>query len=222
MELNPEAVRDAVHNAKLNQIKNARFYCNDAGRFLTQMAAQGEKVNVVMMDPPRSGSTEEFMRAAAKTGAEKIVYISCNPETLARDLRFMKKLGYKAVEGVGVDMFCGTEHCETVVLLTRKRKSKDYKVEIEIPIDVDGSKTYTEEKSTYQNIKKFIKAKYGVNTHTKDIAEVKRDCGVEMRLNYNISKKGESEDSALYSGEARIHHGCTGALPSDLIAAMIL
>ena len=81
------------------------------------------------------------------------------------------------------------KHVETVVLLTRKRKSKDYKVEIEIPIDVDGSKTYTEEKSTYQNIKKFIKAKYGVNTHTKDIAEVKRDCGVEMRLNYNISKK---------------------------------
>ena len=80
-------------------------------------------------------------------------------------------------------------HVETVVLLTQKRKSKDYKVEIEIPIDVDGSKTYTEEKSTYQNIKKFIKAKYGVNTHTKDIAEVKRDCGVEMRLNYNISKK---------------------------------
>ena len=99
-----------------------------------------------------------------------------------------------------VDMFPQTDelsdikmnvssHVETVVLLTRKRKSKDYKVEIEIPIDVDGSKTYTEEKSTYQNIKKFIKAKYGVNTHTKDIAEVKRDCGVEMRLNYNISKK---------------------------------
>ena len=122
VELNPEAVRDAVHNAKLNQIKNARFYCNDAGRFLTQMAAQGEKVDVVMMDPPRSGSTEEFMRAAAKTGAEKIVYISCSPETLARDLRFMKKLGYKAVEGVGVDMFCGTEHCEVVALLSRTSK----------------------------------------------------------------------------------------------------
>ena len=119
VELNPEAVRDAVHNAKLNQIKNARFYCNDAGRFLTQMAAQGEKVDVVMMDPPRSGSTEEFMRAAAKTGAEKIVYISCNPETLARDLRFMKKLGYKAVNGVGVDMFGMTEHVETVVLMSR-------------------------------------------------------------------------------------------------------
>mgnify|MGYP005756632551 FL=1 len=99
-----------------------------------------------------------------------------------------------------VDMFPQTDelsdikmnvssHVETVVLLTRKRKSKDYKVEIEIPIDVDGSKSYAEKKSTYQNIKKFIKAKYGVNTHTKDIAEVKRDCGVEMRLNYNLLKK---------------------------------
>ena len=91
--------------------------------------------------------------------------------------------------GECVDIRLTRDTVETVVLLTRKRKSKDYKVEIEIPIDVDGSKTYTEEKSTYQNIKKFIKAKYGVNTHTKDIAEVKRDCGVEMRLNYNISKK---------------------------------
>lgn len=189
VELNPDAVRDAIHNAKLNQMKNARFYCNDAGRFLTEMAASGDKVDVVLMDPPRSGSTEEFMRAVAKTGAGKVIYISCNPETLARDLKFMKRLGYRAVKGVGVDMFGMTKHVETVVLLTRKRKSKDYKVEIEIPIDVDGSKTYTEEKSTYQNIKKFIKAKYGVNTHTKDIAEVKRDCGVEMRLNYNISKK---------------------------------
>ena len=101
--------------------------------------------------------------------------------TVGQDVRYRKTL--KAA-GPG-----SLENAETVVLLTQKRKSKDYKVEIEIPIDVDGSKTYTEEKSTYQNIKKFIKAKYGVNTHTKDIAEVKRDCGVEMRLNYNISKK---------------------------------
>ena len=78
---------------------------------------------------------------------------------------------------------------EVVVLLTQKRNRGDYKVEIEIPIDLDASKSYAEKKSTYQNIKKFIKAKYGVNTHTKDIAEVKRDCGVEMRLNYNLSKK---------------------------------
>ena len=189
VELNQDAVRDAVNNAKMNGIENIRFYCNDAGRFLVNMAEQGEKADVVIMDPPRSGSTEEFMDAVGKLGAEKVVYVSCNPETLARDVRYMKKMGYRAAEAWLVDMFPGTGNVETVVLLTRKRKSKDYKVEIEIPIDVDGSKTYTEEKSTYQNIKKFIKAKYGVNTHTKDIAEVKRDCGVEMRLNYNISKK---------------------------------
>lgn len=117
------------------------------------------------------------------------MYISCKPTSLARDLIVMQQRGYRVSRMRCVDMFPGTGNCETVVLLTQKRKSKDYKVEIEIPIDVDGSKTYTEEKSTYQNIKKFIKAKYGVNTHTKDIAEVKRDCGVEMRLNYNISKK---------------------------------
>ena len=121
IELNPDAVRDAIHNAKLNQMKNARFYCNDAGRFLTEMAASGDKVDVVLMDPPRSGSTEEFMRAVAKTGAGKVIYISCNPETLARDLKFMKRLGYRAVKGVGVDMFGMTKHCEVCVKLERGR-----------------------------------------------------------------------------------------------------
>lgn len=189
VELNPDAVRDAVRNARANKIDNIRFYQGDAGDFLQKMAANGEKADVVFMDPPRSGSTERFMAAAAAMGPKRIVYVSCGPDTLARDLKYLRKKGYRVEKGVGVDLFPWTGHCETVVLLTRKRKSKDYKVEIEIPIDVDGSKTYTEEKSTYQNIKKFIKAKYGVNTHTKDIAEVKRDCGVEMRLNYNISKK---------------------------------
>lgn len=189
VELNPDAVRDAVRNARANKIDNIRFYQGDAGDFLQKMAANGEKADVVFMDPPRSGSTERFMAAAAAMGPKRIVYVSCGPDTLARDLKYLRKKGYRVEKGVGVDLFPWTGHVETVVLLTRKRKSKDYKVEIEIPIDVDGSKTYTEEKSTYQNIKKFIKAKYGVNTHTKDIAEVKRDCGVEMRLNYNISKK---------------------------------
>ena len=125
VELNPDAVKDAIHNARLNQIKNARFYCNDAGRFLTEMAASGDRVDVVLMDPPRSGSTEEFMRAVSKTGAGKVVYISCNPETLARDLKFLKRLGYGAVKGVGVDMFGMTKHCECVVLMTKDREVHD-------------------------------------------------------------------------------------------------
>ena len=120
VELNQGAVRDAVNNAKMNGIDNIRFYCNDAGRFLVNMAEQGENADVVIMDPPRSGSTEEFMDAVGKLGAGKVVYVSCNPETLARDVRYMKKLGYRAVEAWPVDMFAGTVHVETIVLIQKK------------------------------------------------------------------------------------------------------
>ena len=120
VELNRDAVKDAVNNAKINGITNAKFYCNDAGKFLVDMAERGDKVDLVIMDPPRSGSTEEFMESVARMGVEKVVYVSCNPETLGRDLRVMKKLGYGAVEGWGVDMFVGTRHVETVVLIQRK------------------------------------------------------------------------------------------------------
>ena len=122
VELNQDAVRDAVNNAKMNGIENIRFYCNDAGRFLVNMAEQGEKADVVIMDPPRSGSTEEFMDAVGKLGAEKVVYVSCNPETLARDVRYMKKLGYRAEEAWLVDMFPGTVHVESIVLLQKSVK----------------------------------------------------------------------------------------------------
>lgn len=125
VELNQDAVRDAVSNAKMNGIENIRFYCNDAGRFLVNMAEQGEKADVVIMDPPRSGSTEEFMDAVGRLGAGKVVYVSCNPETLARDVRYMKKLGYRAVEAWPVDMFGGTVHVEVVIQMTfcgRKEK----------------------------------------------------------------------------------------------------
>ena len=121
VELNQGAVRDAVNNAKMNGIDNIRFYCNDAGRFLVNMAEQGENADVVIMDPPRSGSTEEFMDAVGKLGAGRVVYVSCNPETLARDVGYMKKLGYRAVEAWLVDMFAGTVHVETVALLVKKR-----------------------------------------------------------------------------------------------------
>ncbi len=124
VELNEDAVRDAVNNAKLNQVSNIRFYCNDAGRFMVNMAQRGEKADVVIMDPPRSGSTEEFMDSIKKMGAEKVVYVSCNPETLARDLKYMKKLGYRAGEAWGVDMFPMTGHVETCVLLTKKEKER--------------------------------------------------------------------------------------------------
>ena len=152
------------------------------GKQIYQFLLEFDKIYKKMTDLEK----KEFMRTFIKA-------IELYPERddsgrIIKQISFKFPVYYNGCEGDTIRLL-NKNTVETVVLLTRKRKSKDYKVEIEIPIDVDGSKTYTEEKSTYQNIKKFIKAKYGVNTHTKDIAEVKRDCGVEMRLNYNISKK---------------------------------
>ena len=124
VELNSDAVRDAIQNAKKNGITNAQFFCNDAGRFMTHMAACGESADVVFMDPPRSGSTEEFIDAAALMQPKRIVYISCGPDTLARDLKIFAKHGYRAKEAWPVDLFGWTEHCEVVVRLTRSEKNK--------------------------------------------------------------------------------------------------
>ncbi len=120
VELNKDAVKDARDNAKRNNVKNIQFYQNDAGRFLVDMAAQGERVDVVLMDPPRSGSDEAFLSSVATMKPGKIVYISCNPETLARDLKYLVKRGYKVEKMAACDMFPYTSHVETVCLLSRK------------------------------------------------------------------------------------------------------
>ena len=121
VELNPEAVRNAVSNAKRNQRKNIRFVQGDAGEYMQKMAAQRETMDVVLMDPPRAGSDEAFLSSLVTLAPEKVVYISCNPVTLARDLKYLGKHGYRAKRAVPVDMFPWTaeEHVETVVLLSR-------------------------------------------------------------------------------------------------------
>ena len=117
VELNPDAVRDAVTNAKRNRVSNIQFYTNDAGKFLLEMAQQEAKLDVLFLDPPRSGSSEEFLKAALKIRPGRIVYISCNPETLVRDLKIMRKGGYRVQRSVGVDMFPFTDSLEAVCLL---------------------------------------------------------------------------------------------------------
>ena len=190
VELNADAVRDARNNAKANQIRNIQFYQNDAGKFLVEMAGQGAKVDVVLMDPPRSGSTEEFMNSVAQIGPERIVYVSCNPETLVRDLKYFKKKGYRVAKGVGVDMFPFTEHVETVVLLSHKKADSYIHIDVEfgegegkIPVDSIAKRAEAykpKEKVTYKMIKEYIEAKYGFKVHTAYIAEVKRDLGLPM------------------------------------------
>ncbi len=119
VELNRDAVRDAVKGARQNGIRNISFYRNDAGDFLLEMAEQGEGLDVLLMDPPRSGSSEVFLNAAARIAPKRIVYISCNPETLVRDLRLLTKKNYRAAKAVAVDMFPFTDSVEAVVQLLR-------------------------------------------------------------------------------------------------------
>lgn len=127
VELNPQAVKDARLNAKCNEIKNARFYEGDAGDFMIKMSegtksTPKQKVDVVFMDPPRSGSTEAFLSSAVTLSPQKIVYISCGPDTLARDLEYLTRHGYKVNQIQPVDMFGFTEHVENVVLLSKNQE----------------------------------------------------------------------------------------------------
>ncbi len=120
VELNADAVKDARINAETNHVRNASFYCDDAGRFMTRMAKEGHVPDVVCMDPPRSGSDVPFLTAVKTLAPKKIVYVSCGPDTLARDLDFLCRDGqYKALKAVPVDMFPCTEHTEMVVSLSR-------------------------------------------------------------------------------------------------------
>ena len=122
VELNKDAVRDAKINAKENQITNVQFRLGDAGEFMEAMAARKETMDVLFMDPPRAGSDEKFLSSAVKMGPGKIVYISCNPETLARDLKYLTRKGYRVEEVQPVEMFPFTGHVETVVLLSKVQK----------------------------------------------------------------------------------------------------
>ncbi len=120
VELNGDAVKDAKVNAELNGVKNIEFYNADAGDFMTELASIGEKIDLVIMDPPRAGASLEFLRSLITLSPKKVVYISCNPETLARDLSYLTRKGYKARKIQPVDMFPHTEHIECAVLLEQR------------------------------------------------------------------------------------------------------
>jgi 23S rRNA (uracil1939-C5)-methyltransferase len=190
VELNPDAVKDARVNAKLNSAENTEFYNADAGEFLADAAASNEKYDVVIMDPPRSGSTVKFLKSVVKLAPKTVVYVSCNPETLARDLMFLVRNGYKVKKIQPVDMFPHTNHVETVVLLSHKKPDGHINVKVEfgegegkVPLDniAKRAEEYKpKERVTYKMIKEYIEAKYGFKVHTAYIAEVKRDLGLPM------------------------------------------
>ena len=152
-EIVPEAIEDAKENAKRNNIANVAFFCGDASAVAVDFAAKGLRPDVICVDPPRKGLTPEVVQAAAQMAPRRIVYVSCDPATLARDVKLFAQSGYEAVRAAAVDMFPGTANVETVCLLS-KLQSKQH-IEIEVKMD-ELDLTSAESKATYEEIKAYV------------------------------------------------------------------
>ena len=196
VEIVPPAIEDARRNAALNGMENVEFFVGKAEEVLPREYEKNQDyADVIVVDPPRKGCDSVCLDTIVRMQPKRVVYVSCDSATLARDVKYLDERGY-AVERVRCcDMFGMSGHVETVALLTKKsdfgKKKRDFQVEMEVPISPDMHQEYKEQKPTYENIKKYIMEKHGVKVHTAYIAEVKRDCELDMRPNYNVSRKEE-------------------------------
>ncbi|MGT2960572.1 23S rRNA (uracil(1939)-C(5))-methyltransferase RlmD [Streptococcus caballi] len=186
VEVVEKAVADAKKNAERNGITNSTYVADSAENAMAKWLAAGIKPTVIMVDPPRKGLTESFIRSAAQTGADKVTYISCNPATMARDIALFEEIGYKLTKVQPVDLFPNTHHVETVALLSKLNVDKHISVEVELDeLDL----TSAESKATYAQIKKYILEKFDLKVSTLYIAQIKKKCGIALREHYNKSKK---------------------------------
>ena len=187
VEVNKDAVFDAKNNARRNDTQNIKFFCDDAGKFMTKMAVEGKSADVVFMDPPRAGSDEAFLSSVVTLNPKKVVYVSCNPETLERDLKYLIRNGYKVKKIQPVDMFPHTSHTETVVLLSQRRPDTHIDIKFDLSeLDITSAET----KATYQEIKDYVLDKHGLKVSSLYISQVKAKCGIIERENYNKGKEG--------------------------------
>lgn len=190
VEIVPEAVADARKNAERNNISNAHFYCGSAEKTVTELYNAGERADVVVFDPPRKGADETTLSIIIKMAPKRIVYVSCNPETLARDAKFLHENGgYELIKACPVDMFPHTTHVETVVLLCRK--TPDDVIKVKLSLD-ELELTSAESKATYEKIKEYVMRNFGLKVSTLYIAQTKRKLGIAMGENYNMPKSLES------------------------------
>ena len=199
MEIIPQAIDDARENAKRNHIENAEFFVGKAEEVLPEFykkasteASSDEMLHpdVIVVDPPRKGCDDACLNTMLRMQPERIVYVSCDSATLARDLKILCDGGYEIRKVQGVDQFGMTVHVETVVLLSHKKPDGHINVKVEfgegegkVPLDniAKRAETYKpKERVTYKMIKEYIEAKYGFKVHTAYIAEVKRDLGLPM------------------------------------------
>ena len=193
VEIVPQAIDDAKENAKINAIDNAEFFVGKAEEVLPEYYAEYERehngetahADVIVVDPPRKGCDETLLETIVKMQPEKVVYVSCDSATLARDLKYLCANGYEIKMCRGVDQFPQSVHVETVVLLSQQKPDDT----IEIDLDLDElDATSAELKATYQEIKDYVLKEFGLKVSSLYISQVKRKCGIEVGENYNLPK----------------------------------
>ena len=190
-EIVAPAIADARENAERNGISNAEFFCGDAAEVAARLESEGLRPDVITVDPPRKGLSPEVIASVAAMKPRRVVYVSCDPATLGRDLRIFAELGYPAVRAAAVDMFPGTRHVETVVLLS-KGEIDSKKVRVEFSLE-DMDMSGFQKGATYEQIKAYVLEKYGLKVSSLYISQVKRKCGLDVGQNYNLSKKEDAK-----------------------------
>ena len=186
-EIVPPAIRDAKENALRNHVENAEFFCGDAADIAAKLESDGLRPDVVTVDPPRKGLAPEVIASVAAMGPEKVVYVSCDPATLGRDVKIFREFGYEAKRAAAVDMFPGTAHVETVVLLSRETNP----LTVEVRMEVETGEV--KEHPTYKRIQEYVQEKYGFKVHTAYIVEVKRMVGLDMHKAPNAVEQKKHE-----------------------------
>ena len=184
-EVIPAAVEDAKANAARNEVTNAEFLCADAAQAAQTLADRGLRPDVICVDPPRKGLAPAVIDAIVQMAPQRLVYVSCDPATLARDVKRMEEQGYVLQRAEAVDLFPRTAHVETVVLLSQQKPDDT----IEIDLDLDElDATAAETKATYEEIKAYVWDKHHLKVSSLYISQIKRKCGLEVGQNYNLSK----------------------------------
>ena len=186
VEIVPAAIENAKENAKLNGLENTEFFVGKAEEVLPrEYKKNGVYADVVVVDPPRKGCDETLLETMVEMNPERIVYVSCDSATLARDLKYLCERGYELRKVCPVDQFGMTVHVETVVLLSQQKPDDT----IEIDLDLDElDATSAETKATYQEIKDYVLKEFGLKVSNLYISQIKRKCGIEVGENYNLPK----------------------------------
>ena len=186
VEIVPAAIENAKENAKLNGLENTEFFVGKAEEVLPrEYKKNGVYADVIVVDPPRKGCDETLLETMVEMNPDRIVYVSCDSATLARDLKYLCERGYELRKVCPVDQFGMTVHVETVVLLSQQKPDDT----IEIDLDLDElDATSAELKATYQEIKDYVLKESGLKVSSLYISQVKRKCGIEVGENYNLPK----------------------------------